>query len=353
MKRKSEIWALILLFHMTFLNGQEGLVGYWSFDSLAENQFFDLSGQGNHGFIFGANQVKGVKGNALSFDGQDDYAMIGEEDNPPQFLQDLGEGTISLWFRVDHIPRLHGIAPLFYYGGLAQCDFFDAANSGLILEVGHSPIHFESERLYFTMWKNGCTYPSFCFDSNDPIKEEQWYHLAVVVGSDFNTGYLNGYEIDNRRYNFGDASESQFFEDALRHEVLWLGKGHWDRTVQHLRGVIDELSIYNRVLSVEEIENLYLENAGTVGISADQIEKENSAHIFPNPVYSDLRYDIRLSGLEITGYSIMDLNGKILRSVNTRDKTGMIIVEGLSPGLYNLGFRAGDQVHVQKLLIGE
>lgn len=353
MKRKSEIWALILLIHMAFLNGQEGLVGYWSFDSLAENQFLDLSGQGNHGFIFGATQVMGIKGNALSFDGQNDYAVIGEEENPPQIYQDLSEGTISLWFRVDHIPRFHGIAPLFYYGGLAQCDYFDAANQGLILEVGHSPVHFESERLYFTIWKNGCTYPSFCFDSNNPIKEEQWYHLAVVVGSDFNTGFLNGYEIDNRRYNFGNASYSQFFEDALRHEVLWLGRGHWDRTVQYLKGAIDELRIYNRALSAEEIENIYLENTGTVGISAGQIEKENRAHIFPNPAYSDLRYDIRRSGLEITGYSISDLNGKILRSVNTRDKTGMITVKGLSPGLYNLGFRAGDRVHFQKLLIEE
>ncbi len=47
------------------------------------------------------------------------------------------------------------------------------------------------------------------------------------------------------------------------------------------------------------------------------------------------------------------VKGKILRSVNTQDKTGLIAVEGLSPGMYNLEFLAGDQVRVQKLLVGD
>jgi len=301
------VWLLMNLFSfLGFMNllGQEGLVGYWSFDSLAGNQFADLAGQKNHGFVFGADLVQGIQENALGFDGQSDYAIIGETDSLPELFRDLGEGTISLWFRVDFIPRLHGIAPLFYYGGKAQCDFFDAANQGLILEVGHSPIHFESERLYFTIWKNGCTYPTFCFDSSDPIKKEHWYHYAVVVGSDFNTGFLNGQEMDNRSYNFGNASYSQFFEDALKHEVLWLGKGHWDRTEQHLRGAIDELRIYNRALSTEEIENLYQENAGSVGVKYNTPEKPGMV-IYPNPAIGDLRYDIRESGLEIEGYIII------------------------------------------------
>ncbi|MDX1284483.1 MAG: hypothetical protein R3182_05710 [Draconibacterium sp.] len=40
----------------------------------------------------------------------------------------------------------------------------------------------------------------------------------------------------SRNYNFGFSDDSQFFEDARAHEVLWLGKGHWDRTTQYLDG---------------------------------------------------------------------------------------------------------------------
>ena len=42
------------------------------------------------------------------------------------------------------------------------------------------------------MWMNGCTYPSFCYDSWNAIIEGRWYHYVAVVGSNFNTGYLNG-----------------------------------------------------------------------------------------------------------------------------------------------------------------
>ena len=112
-----KIWLLMYFFSslgLINLHGQDGLVGYWSFDSLAENQFVDLSGQGNHGFVFGTNLVSGIQGNALHFDGQNDYAMIGDTDTLPELFRDLGEGTISLWFKVDFIPRFHGIAPLFF-----------------------------------------------------------------------------------------------------------------------------------------------------------------------------------------------------------------------------------------------
>lgn len=318
--------------------------------NLPGNQFADLSGQNNHGNVFGADLVQGIQGTALEFDGQNDYAKIGETDTLPELFRDLGEGTISLWFRVDHIPRLHGIAPLFYYGGEAMCDFFDAANQGLILEVGHSPVHFESERLYFTIWKNGCTYPSFCFDSGDPIQKEQWYHYAVVVGPDYNTGFLNGQEMEKRIYNFGDASHSQFFEDAVKHEVLWLGKGHWDRTEQYLRGAIDELRIYNRALSADEIQAAYQENAGSAELRHNTAEK-NKIILYPNPASGVLHYDGRNNGLEIEGYILIDPLGKLIHTAQTSDKTGTIGLEGLSPGLYNVVFRTARQTFHHKLII--
>ena len=350
MKRFILIMHLISCFGFINLSGQDGLVGYWNFDSLAGNQFEDLSGHENHGSVFGAELVPGIRGNALGFDGQGDYAKIGGSDTIPHLLQELGEGTISLWFRVEYIPRLHGIAPLFYYGGMAQCDFFDAANQGLILEVGHSPIHFESERLYFTIWKNGCTYPSFCFDSRDPIKKEQWHHYAVVVGKDFNTGYLNGQEMDNRRYNFGNDSYSQFFADALKHEVLWLGKGHWDRTEQFLNGAIDELRIYDHALGVEEIEALYQENDGSVGLTHSIPEKKGMV-LYPNPTTGKVHYNILESGLEIKDFVIIGPAGNIISSVHTVDKTGMIPLEGLPPGMYTLGFKTASQIIHHKFII--
>ena len=118
------------------------------------------------GTIYGCQLSPGPVGNALEFDGIDDYARIpGDNMLPPAVLSTLSVGSISLWFRVDDIPTVNGIRPIFYYGREQPCEFFDAANEGVIIEVGHSPIHNQSKRLYFTMWMNGCTYPSFCYDS--------------------------------------------------------------------------------------------------------------------------------------------------------------------------------------------
>jgi len=130
MKRTDGIFILgllLLAMNLTAQEGQviqEGLVGHWSFDDLDSRVFDDHSQNPNNCINYGGVLVDGMKGKAL---------------------------------------------------------YFDAANSGLIIEVGHSPVHSGSERLYFTIWKNGCTYPSFCFDSNDAISTGQWHHIVVVV----------------------------------------------------------------------------------------------------------------------------------------------------------------------------
>ncbi|MCZ7398057.1 MAG: hypothetical protein O8C59_06120, partial [Candidatus Methanoperedens sp.] len=49
-----------------------GLVAEWHFDGSAQ----DTSGSGNHGTINGATFVQGISGQALSFDGTNDYVEI-------------------------------------------------------------------------------------------------------------------------------------------------------------------------------------------------------------------------------------------------------------------------------------
>jgi len=236
----------VLIITISNLIAQDSLVAHWSFDELNGDVFADVDDLTSHGVVYGAQLVDGVLGKALSFDGIEDYARIpGGKEVPPVILKELGEGSISLWFKAEHIPTEYGIAPIFYYGAADNCNFFDAANKGLIIELGHSPVHLGSESLYFTIWKNGCTVPSFCYDSRFSVQTGVWHHFVAVVGENYNTGFFNGEEMTNRSYNFGNPSSSQFFEDAVVHEQLWLGKGYWDGSVQHFHGAIDELKILN------------------------------------------------------------------------------------------------------------
>lgn len=57
-----------------------------------------------------------------------------------------------------------------------------------------------------------------CYDSNVNLAENKWHHFAVVVGPDGNTGYLNGKEITNRHYNFGNSKDKSFLDDIPKKE---------------------------------------------------------------------------------------------------------------------------------------
>ena len=56
----------------------DGLVGYWSFDEGGGSIAYDQSGQGHDGTIYGATWVSGVSGMALDFDGVNDYVDVGQ-----------------------------------------------------------------------------------------------------------------------------------------------------------------------------------------------------------------------------------------------------------------------------------
>lgn len=237
----------------------EGLVSHWAFDEGEGDVARDLSVNERDGSIRGATWSTGPGGGVLEFDGIDDYVEVASL--PP--VSSLGVGSISVWFRADAIPTGHGIVPIFYYGSRDSCaNMFDAANQGLVIELGHSPIHYGSERLYFTIFANGCSFPSFCYDSGDPISKGEWHHFVAVVGENYNTGYLDGVEMQNRRYNFGNGASSQFFEDAARHEVLWIGKGFWDAEPVYFDGAIDDVRIYDHALSAQEVREFYVNLRG-------------------------------------------------------------------------------------------
>ncbi len=72
-----------------------GIVGCWHFDEEIGNIAYDSSGNNNNGTVIGAGWVIGISGNALEFDGVDDYVDFG---NPSEVL-DFGTGdfTIIYW----------------------------------------------------------------------------------------------------------------------------------------------------------------------------------------------------------------------------------------------------------------
>ncbi len=241
----------------------KGLIAHYTFDGGNGIIAKDHSEFGINGTVYGARWTEGRIGGALDFDGIDDYVQIpNNESYPPTHLKNNDQGSISLWFKCDYIPIDNGVAPLFQYGSKHPCDVINNANGGLIIELGHDPLHKQSKRIYFTFFSHGCElHPSLCFDSNENLNEGEWYHFVVVVGYyndiGYNTGYLNGKEIINRHYNFGNAFTAEFFKDAAMHESIFFGKGFWNKEVLYFDGIIDDIRIYDRPLSTKEVKLLH------------------------------------------------------------------------------------------------
>ncbi len=239
-----------------------GLIAHYTFDEKNGIIAKDSSSYNINATVYGATWTEGKINGALDFDGLNDYVQIPDNQSPPPtHYKELEQGTIAFWFKSDSIPTENAVAPLIQYGKSTPCDVINNANGGLIIELGHDPLHKQSKRIYFTFFSNGCElYPSLCFDSNKHLRENEWYHFAVVVGYynniGYNTGYLNGKEMFNRHYNFANTFTAEFFKDAVMHESLVLGKGFWNKEIHFFDGKIDDVRIYNRPLSTGEIHQL-------------------------------------------------------------------------------------------------
>ena len=72
----------------------------------------------------------------------------------------------------------------------------------------------------------------------------------------------------NRRYNFGTNHYSQFFEDAVVDEAMWFGRGYWDARSDpspvYFDGAIDDIRIFSKALSSEEVFDIYCEGSTNI-----------------------------------------------------------------------------------------
>lgn len=335
-----------LLIVNSFLSAQEP-VAHWSFDTLINDRFIDHVSGELAGTAYGADLVSGAVGNALFFDGVFDYARVPADNQaPPAFLSKLSQGSVSLWFKVLEIPMSYGIRPIFYYGNEVACDFIDAANEGFIFEVGHSPIHYSSRRLYFTTWTNGCTFPTFCYDSWNPIDEGVWYHYVAIVGPNYNTGYLNGDLMIDRKYNFGDQNSHEFFAHARSREALWIGKGHWDTNDMYFKGSIDEIKIFDYPLSAAQVDSLYHEGVPVIVTDIPTADAGPKIDVYPNPAGDVLNLNLKNHNGQQLTFNLYNTSGFLVRQLDITGQTKAFKIDlsELPEGLYFYSLKENSRI---------
>jgi len=216
-----------------------GLVGYWNMDEGGASTAKDSSGNGNNGTLTnGPLWTKGKKGNALKFDGVDDYVNLTDQDYFSPAVNDI---TVSVWVKVPETAPAVG-------QGLqgSQGSYFVSKGSTDNWEWA-----FENDnntKLYFALWQSdGLDHGYVGIDRT--MNDGKWhFYSATVRYLSKVILYVDGSEVANTTSFSGAMSNgSQTVQVGER------GDGNY------FSGTIDEVRIYNRALTPEEINYLYNE----------------------------------------------------------------------------------------------
>ena len=205
-----------------------GLVAYWSFDEGIGTAAGDGSGNGHTGILTsGPSWAGGTSckvGGCLSFDGVNDYVRVAEA---PQ-LKITADITIAAWIKPTSLGSKQSIVSKRYE-----------------FELGH--IHNASP--YPVKWSH--KEPGGAFVSGDLTSStdaNQWQHVVLVrdAATKRITGYKNG--------SPGLISTYALTPGTSSYNV---NIGRNAGGTQHFKGLIDEVRIYNRVLTGSEIAALF------------------------------------------------------------------------------------------------
>lgn len=207
----------------------EALVGHWTMDT---GEMRDASGHGLHAIVLGSPElVKGKKGNAIRFDGKRDWAVVKDES-----LDLLHYLTVTSWIR--GFDPVRGYGQVVWYGDGAW------GQDPYSLSIQEGRIGFRVDDIA-TQWE---------VKTETGPSPDEWTFVAGVL--DTNDDGLMKLKL----YVNGILAAEKTSEEPYRYIALgrmWLcfaSVGDGD-TLTELD--LDEVRIYNRPLSPEEVSTLY------------------------------------------------------------------------------------------------
>jgi len=200
------------------------MMGWWKFDEGTGTTATDSSTNGNHGTITGASWTNdGKVCKALDFDGSDDYVDCGSDTS----LDITDTITVAAWVKLNN-----GGSDIWYDTVRRQTGYeisIQRGSSGIIeIALNDGSWHW--------------------YDSVSTINlDGTWYHIAFTWEK--STGkvriYING-NLDVERNGITNSLQST--------GKLWIGGAG---TAWSTYGIIDEVKIYNRALTADEIFHIY------------------------------------------------------------------------------------------------
>jgi len=219
------VGALILQANMVYgvysPGNDPSLVAWWKLDEMAGNTAFDSSANGNDGTINGNPQwVEGMLNGALDFDGNGDYVDCGNDAS----LNLEGEITVSAWVSIRSVASAW------------MCAVAKGENAWRI-SVNNTALSFH---FGMTLWSNA----GYGVNGATAVGYNEWHHVTGVFDGSNVLLYLDG---------MLDASGTTTFPLGTTNVNVLIGENP-EATGRYWDGLIDEVGIFNRALTEEEIQ---------------------------------------------------------------------------------------------------
>ncbi|MGH1364842.1 MAG: LamG-like jellyroll fold domain-containing protein [Calditrichia bacterium] len=270
------------------------LIAHYPFSGNAE----DSTANANHGIVSGAVLTTDRFGNfnsAYSFDGVDDYIELMDGID----FDSYNEQTISAWVKIEDLATYRSAVVSY-----AASDTRPYGQYFLFVEnsygVRYDVRHFENNNTTLRTPPN--------------IVSNDWAHLVVSKdASGIMRVYVNAQLVNSKQANPG-------FNTPASNFISMIGAYKSANTTAHFYGKIDDVSLFNRTLSNDEILTLY-----TPGNTQPTIEliSPNGGEIWTVGSTEDIRWNsIAVTGIDLE-YSIDNGNSWISIAQNIDASQGV------------------------------
>ncbi|MCK4628314.1 MAG: M48 family metalloprotease, partial [Sedimentisphaerales bacterium] len=197
-------------------------IGYWNFDGDAKDSIGN-----NHGIVYGATLTEGISGQAYYFEGDGDCISVPDSD-----VFDFGadDFTLSAWFKMSVLK-----SPFPFILNFRQNDnnphieIYAGVDLGTHIVPGFTRITYRDAG----------------------INDDKWHNVAITLEN----GEENGYRLYLDGIQVGKATYAGRLQDWDTITIGTQKKNSRDKFA--FKGFIDEVAVYDKALSAEEIQNIY------------------------------------------------------------------------------------------------
>ena len=241
-----------------------GLVAWWKMNDEGTGTVIDSSGNGHDGTLNGDAQfVQGIDHEAMEFDGAGDYITM------PGYKGVVGDGSSSAAFTISAWIRASGNGVIVGWGGGG--------------DYNRMEFRVNDDRLRFECGGGNV-------QGDTVVSDGQWHHVAVTVPE-------SAQYVDVTIYVDG-ANDTQSENDTddihpIAEEDVHIGRRYNGASSRDYLGLIDDVQIYDSVLTLEQIQELAVPAAANNPEPADDADYEDVfATLTWEPGYDAVSHDV-------------------------------------------------------------